>query len=200
MEHVLPQHSDGEKEKGVVQFSGIKGLLNKISRGKVKGGDETGDRAGDTIAAVMTPDMIRPLDKPVSTNRATQIYKKYMLEVGYLEKDDIADYVRSLKEDMLEWEEELKYEITSTKEQVAEAKAEVKRLHKQLRKCKDDDDREYVQEELDTAEAECNEETGTHEKFVAELARFKKDKREFLLNYINSEIHGEDWQKKDISK
>lgn len=182
----------------MVQFFGKKRILGIISRGRVKDGDEAADIEANTSLSLMTPDMMRPVDKPISRNRAVQIYKKYMLGIGYLEKGDISDYVRSLKEDMVEWEEELKYEIKNAKEQVADAQAKVKRLKKQLKKCKDDDDREYVQEELDTGAAELFEETAAYEKFVAELAQFKKDKRAFLLNYINSELHGEDWREKDI--
>lgn len=183
----------------MVRFFGKKGLLGKLTMGRRKGDEGAGDTADDASLSIMTPDMIHPAEKAVSTNRALQAYKKYMLEIGYLEKDDVSDYVRSLKEDMVEWEEELKFELKTAKELVAEAKLGVKRLQKQLRKCKDDDDREYLQEELDTAETECNEETAAYEKYAAELALFKKDKREFLLNYINTEIHGEDWRKKDIS-
>ncbi len=91
-------------------------------------------------------------------------------------------------------EGELKYEIKYAKEQIAEAKSEVKSAKKQLSKCKDDDDREYTQEELDTANVELEEEVAIYEKFVAELALFKKDKRDFLLNYINCELHGDDWR------
>ena len=182
----------------MVKFFGKKGFLGKIYRGIGKADDDSGD-GGDTFLAVMTPDMISPADKPVSTSRALQIYKKYMLKVGYLEKADVSDYLRSLKEDMVECAEDLKYEVTNANEQMAEAKAAVKRLQKQLRKCKDDDDREYVQEELNTAIAELNEETAAREKYVAELTLFKKDKRQFLLNYINSEIHGEDWRDVNIS-
>jgi actin-related protein len=178
----------------VVQFFGKKGILKKITGYLIKtetDGEGNGD--GATVL-VMTPEMITPLDKPISTSRAALIYKKYMLKVGYMDKSDVSDFVRSLKEDMAEREEELKYEIKTAKEQVAEAKSEVKIAKKKLSKCKDDDEREYAQEELATATVELEEEISGYEIFTAELALFKKDKRDFLLNYINCELHGDDWQ------
>jgi len=181
----------------VVQFLGKNGILSKISRSISKSGKGTID-TGDTVAfSMLASNMITPVDKPISTTRAVQVYKKYMLKVGYLDKSDISDFVRSLKEDMAEREEDLKFEIKNAKEQVAEAKSEVKTLKKQLSKCKDDDDREYAKEELDTGTQELKEEISGYEKFTVELTLFKKDKREFLLNYINSEIHGDGWLDQD---
>lgn len=178
----------------MVQFLGKNGIFSKISRSISKSSKGAVDIDDVASFSLLTSDMITPFDKPVSTTRAAQVYKKYMLNVGYLDKSDISDFVRSLKEDMAEREEELKFEIKNAKEQVADIKAEVKSLKKQLSKCKDDDDREYAREELDTAKAEQQEEISSYEKFIAELSLFKKDKRMFLLNYINSEIHGDDWQ------
>ena len=178
----------------MVQFLGKKGILSKISKSIFKSAKDAVDGENEASYSLLTSDMIPPLDKPVSTTRAVQVYKKFMLKVGYLDKSDISDFVRSLKEAMAEREEDLKFEIKNAKEQVAEAKAEVKSLKKQLSKCKDDDDREYAKEELDSATVELGEEVTSYEKFVAELTLFKKDKREFLINYINSEIHGDDWQ------
>ena len=180
----------------MVQFLGKNGILSKISRGISKSAKDAGDRDDEAFFSLLTSDMITPLDKPVSSTRAVQVYKNYMLKVGYLDKSDISDFVRSLKEDMAESEEELKFEIKNAKEQVAEAKTEVKSLKKQHSKCKDDDDREYAREELDTATSELEEEMLSFEKFTAELTLFKKDKRKFLLNYINSEIHGDDWEER----
>lgn len=180
----------------MVKILGKKGLLGKISgRFSKKGAIEEVD-SGAPVYSLMTPEMITPLDKPISVSRSAQIYKKYMLRVGYLEKEDISDYVRSLKEDMAEHGEELKFEVKSHKEQVAEAKAEVKSAKKKLSKSKDDDDREYAQEELDEAMKELDDETAAYEKFLNQFTTFKKDKREFLLDYINSEIHGDDWRNK----
>jgi uncharacterized membrane-anchored protein YjiN (DUF445 family) len=178
----------------MVQFLGKNGILSKISRSISKSTKDAVGGENEASFSLLTSDMVTPLDKPISTMRAVQVYKKYMLNVGYLEKSDISDFVRSLKEDMAEREEDLKFEIKNAKEHVAEAKAEVKNLKKRLSKCKDDDDREYVREELDTATAELGEEMSSYEKFAAELILFKKDKREFLVNYINSEIHGDGWQ------
>ncbi len=177
-----------------MQFFGKKWILKKLAGSLTKNEIEGVDAEDESAFSLMTLGMITPLDKPISTARAVQIYKKYMLKVGYMGKSDVSDYVRSLKEDMDEREEELKYETKYAKEQITEAKSEVKSAKKQLSKCKDDDDREYAQEELDTATVELEEEVARYEGFVAELALFKKDKRDFLLNYINCELHGDDWR------
>jgi paraquat-inducible protein B len=180
----------------VVQFRGKKGILSKITGRLLKKVDAEDEGIDKPAFSLLTADMIAAADQPVSAKKAVQVYKKFMLKVGYLEKDDIADFVRSLKEQMAEHEEELKYEIKNAKELMVEAKSELKSCKKQVAKSKDDDDREYAQEEFDTAEAELKAETAAYEKLVADLAHYKKDKREFLLNYINSEIHGDDWREK----
>jgi hypothetical protein len=41
---------------------------------------------------------------------------------------------------------------------------------------------------------ELNQEIVGYEKLMTELTYFKKDKRMFLHNFINSEIHGDEWQ------
>lgn len=182
----------------MAQFFRKNGLLGKIVGGLSKKNTQGDHDKEKAVFPIMNPEMITPLDKPISVSRAVQIYKKYMLKVGYLEKDDISDFVRSLKEDMAEHEEELKFDVKNGKEQVAEAKAEVKRAKKQLKKCKDDDDREYAQEELDSVTAELDAETEMYEKGLEALSLFKKDKRQFLLNYINHEIHGDDWREMQV--
>lgn len=168
-------------------------IIQKLGKAIHKKEEPSGEVVGEGAIPILTPDMITPVDKPVSTKRAVQVYKEFMLKVGYLDKSDLDDFARSLKEDMAEREEELKFDIQSAKELVAEARAEVKQRTKEHAKCKDDDDREYAKEELDAAQAELDEETAAHDLLVRKLNYLKKDKRGFLLNYINSEIHGDDW-------
>lgn len=168
-------------------------IKQKLGKVIPKRKETTGEAGAEDVIPILTPDMIAPVDKPISTKRAVQVYKEFMLKVGYLDKSDLEDFARSLKEDMAEREKDLRFDIKSAKELVAEARVEVKQRKKEHAKCKDDDDREYTREELDAAQAELDEETAAHDLLVRKLNYFKKDKRGFLLNYINSEIHGDDW-------
>ncbi len=88
----------------MARILGKNGLLGKIAGRLTKKGGQEDDGAEKAAFSIMTPEMITPADKPISVSRAVQIYKKYMLKVGYLEKEDISDFVRSLKEDMAEHE------------------------------------------------------------------------------------------------
>jgi vacuolar-type H+-ATPase subunit I/STV1 len=179
----------------VVQIFGKSKFLQKLEKTILKKANSDEKEGSDGTIPLMTPEMITPKDKPVSAKRAVQVYKKYMLQVGYLDKTDLEDFSRSLKENMAEWEKDLKFDIQSAKELVAEAKAEVKEAKKHFSQGKDDEDREFARKELDTAQAELDEETAAYELLKQKLAYFKKDKRGFLLNYINSEIHGDNWGK-----
>ncbi len=175
-------------------------IFNKGLAGKIAGifGKKKADEAD--FMEILSADQITPVDKPISARRAVEVYREYMLKTGYLDKSDLPDFTRSFKEAMKEREEELKNEVKLLKYQVADAKAEVKQCKKALAKCRDDDDREYAQQDLAEAEAELAEEQNNFEKYSRQLEQFKKDKREFLLECITSEIHGDDWSVRDTQK
>jgi hypothetical protein len=161
------------------------------------GGDVGGLSHQEQGYPYITEDMITPVGKPLGMRRAVSIYSKHMLAIGYLEKSEVSDFAASLKEEIAEQGEFLKEEVRAAKEALAEAKAEagpeIKRIKKLRAKSRDADEKADYLQEL----AEVEEEIASAQRDLAvavdELSRFKKDKRRFLINYINSEVHGPDW-------
>ena len=144
-----------------------------------------------------TDEMITPVEKPLSTRDAVYIYRTYMLAIGYLEKSEMSDFVNSLKDGMDEHEQFLKEEVKAARETVVEAKAEarpeIKRIKKLRSKSKDADEKADYSADLEEVEFEVVSSQRDLAAAVEELTQFKKDKRQFLINYINSELHGSNW-------
>jgi len=155
---------------------------------------------------VLKPEMLQPVDAAISTAEAKRIFKEWMLKIGYLsnkdklEKMELADHLGYFVEEMNQQEESLKFEIDDEKESVAESikeeKADIRDLKKDLAECKDPTERESIEAQI----AGCERAIADYQESVAErvkaLADFKADKRAFLIEYINTQVHGPEWRKK----
>ena len=148
-----------------------------------------------------------PVDGPLSTRNAVKAYKQSMLAIGYLEKGELSDFVRSLQEEIEEHEQHLNDEISWAKDTLAdarvEAKSEEKRIKQLLSGC-EEDEKEDLNRDLESSGRDVNSAADDLARLAKELAKFKKDKRSFLVNYINTEVHGHDWKAikdaKDLAK
>ena len=174
-----------------------KGFFTRLKQALSRSGSNSGVAYQDSEYPYITEEMITPLEKPLSSKEAVSIYRKHMLAIGYLEKSEMIDFVDSLKEEMAEHAQYLKEEVTAAKEALGEAKAEarpeIKRIKKLWSKSKDMDEKADYTRDLEETEAEIH---AAEEDFAAatrEFTLFKKDKRQFLINYINSEVHGSNW-------
>jgi hypothetical protein len=147
---------------------------------------------------LIAEEMITPVDEPIKTRNAIKVYKKHMLAIGYLEKTELSDFVGNFQEEMQEHEQHLKDEVTWAKETLAEVKAEAKsetrRLKKLLSKSKDEDEKNDLDHDMESTENDVASAAGDLERLSGELLGFKKDKRRFLVNYINTEVHGIGWK------
>lgn len=143
-------------------------------------------------------EMITPADEPIKTRNAVKVYKKHMVAIGYLEKTELSDFVRNFQEEMLEHEQHLKDEVAWAKETLADVKAEGKsetrRIKKLLSRSRDEDERKDLADDLKSTEHEVASAAVDLERVSDELLHFKKDKRSFLVNYINTEVHGIGWK------
>lgn len=146
---------------------------------------------------VFDQSMIIPVAEAVSTRDAIKVYKKHMVAVGYFEKDELGDFVSRLREEIAAYEQELKEEVLWAKETLLETKketkSEVKKLKKLLSKC-DEDEKDGLLGDIGSAEEEVASAVSDLKNHSEILAQFKKDKRGFLVNYINTEIHGHGWR------
>ncbi len=155
---------------------------------------------------VLKPEMLQPVDAAISTAEAKRIFKEWMLKIGHLsnkdklDKMELSDHVGYFVEDMKQQEESLKFEIDDEKESIAESikeeKEEIRDLKKDLAKCKDPTERESIEAQI----ADCERAIANYQESLAErvkaLADFKADRRAFLVEYINTQVHGPEWRKK----
>jgi len=155
---------------------------------------------------ILKPEMLQPVDAPISTAEAKRIFKEWMVKIGHLsnkdklDKMELSDHVGYFVEDMKQHEEALKFDIDDEKESVAESikeeKEEIRVLKKELAKCKDQAERENIEGQV----AHCERAIANYQESLAmrvkELADFKADRRAFLVEYINTQVHGPEWRTK----
>lgn len=144
---------------------------------------------------ILTVSMIAPANQPITTTDAETIFKQHMLDIGYLEKDELNEHVGYLSDVIKGHEQHLKDEIADTKEEIQEAKTELANLKKKLATCSEDE-KEDTEDGIELLVGELGIAAEDLEKHTNKLAEFKKDKREFLVDYINTQVHGDDWMSK----
>ncbi|HRF12234.1 MAG TPA: hypothetical protein PLR37_08895 [Candidatus Accumulibacter phosphatis] len=156
---------------------------------------------------VLKPEMLQPIDTPISTADAKQLFKEWMVRIGHfsdkdpLDRLELSAHAGYMIDEMKEHEGLLREEVRDAKESVADAvkeeKDELRELKKLLAKCNDPSEKSEIEAEI----ADCEYRIA---KFpndwlaprVKALADFKADKREFLVHYINMQVHGAQWREK----
>ena len=136
---------------------------------------------------VLTPDMIKPIDEPIDTISAKKIYRSYMSQIDYCDKSELSENVKYFALEIKQETEFLKEEIYEKKDEIKDLKEQIKSLKSKIKlqniEEKEEtvdsifdiqEDVEYLHEELDSINKKYN--------------LFKKDKRNFLVKYINKEI------------
>ena len=144
---------------------------------------------------ILTVSMITPDDQPITTTGAMKTFEQHMLDIGYLEKDELSEHVGYLSDEIKGHGQYLKDEVTNTKEEIQEAKTELANLKKKLATCSEDE-KEDIEDGIELLVGELGIAAEDLEKYTNKLAKFKKDKRVFLVDYINTQVHGDDWMSK----
>lgn len=147
---------------------------------------------------VLTSGILQPADQPITTVEAKRIFKEWMLKIGYLDKQEVGDHVGYFAEEMRSQEDSLKEDLQIAKETMAEqtqhVKEEIKRIKKELASCKDDEKKAELEDTLSDAEDELEFQATDGKNDIAEaqqrLDGFKADKRAFLIEYVNGQVHG----------
>ena len=142
---------------------------------------------------ILTVSMITPADQPITTTDAKMIFKQHMLDIGYLEKDELNEHAGYLSDEIKRHEQYLKDEVTNTKDEIREAKAELANLKKKLTTCSEGEKKD-IEGGIDLLGGELVIAAVDIEQATNNLAEFKKDKCAFLVAYINMQIHGDDWE------
>ena len=133
---------------------------------------------------ILTAEMIKPEDQLITTTEAKRIFKEFMKRIGYLEKDELSLHASYLSDEIKDHQEGLKDECVSKKEEIKYEKASLKKFQAQLKKVTGEDE-EDVLFEIECAEDNLKLLSVELEEATEKLANFKKDKRAFLVEYIN---------------
>lgn len=149
---------------------------------------------------ILRPEMLQPIDNKITTMEAKRIFKEWMLKIGHLDKQEVGDHVGYFSVAIKDQEECLKmeadHEKDQTKELLAEEKEYLKDAKRELATCKDESQKAELQSDVDAFEQEIARLTKCLVDHNKPLDDFKKDKRDFLVNYVNDQVHGSDWRSK----
>jgi septal ring factor EnvC (AmiA/AmiB activator) len=144
--------------------------------------------------SVLSAESIRPVSVHLSASDATAFYKLYMVQVGFVDKDEIGEHARSLAHEMRQHEAFLKSDIADFKNEIKEAKRQIATFRKaQLKAASPTEQQSLASDILDCEADIANAEVKLAE-FEADLNKFRENKRTYLHDYINKQIHGHDWE------
>ena len=143
---------------------------------------------------ILTPDMFQPADLKITTAEAKRLFKQYIGQICYLEKDEITEHAGYLADEIHGQEEALREDVASAKESIKSSTGRINTLKKTLAKCTDETRKEEILEEIEAEEFEIESATQDLAETQQALDAFKQDKREFLIGYINDQVHGPGWR------
>ena len=153
---------------------------------------------------ILKSEMLQPVDNKLSTQEVKKLFREWMLKIGYLDKDEVHDHVGYFADEIREQEQNYKDDIKEAKENLAfelkPLQEKLAELKKKLSKCTDETTRAAIEEDIaDTVENMTfakDDAAQTIAEAERDLAAFKADKREFLINAVNTQVHGGDWRSK----
>ncbi len=157
------------------------------------------------VMPILKPENLQPVDAPISTTEAKKIFREWMLKIGYLDKEEVADHVKYFADEMKEQDENFKIYIDEEKEDIEgsinDEKEEIMSLKEELKSCKDPQEKEEILDAIKDCETNIADYKADLADRIAALkgkqTAFKTDKREFLIDYINTQVHGSDWKEKN---
>lgn len=143
---------------------------------------------------VLTLEMFSPSDKPISTADAKRLFKQYMKDIGFLAREELSDHAGYLADEIKQDEEYLKGEWLEKKNEVSRITTRIKELKKKIPGCTDPTKKELIEGEIEDLKEELEFATKDLEKAAQEYTTLKNDKRAYLVDYINRQVHGPDWE------
>jgi hypothetical protein len=151
---------------------------------------------------LITSESFTEVDSPINLTTAKLLYCSFMeyhnitYNAGYF-SDQIKYRLEELKEESAYLKEQIK-DLTEEKKSPHER---IKSLMKEKTKAQNDETKGEIEEEILEYKKELetidNHLTATQKKFDyinTEYRTLKTDKTDFLINHINTETHGSDWQ------
>lgn len=150
---------------------------------------------------VMTLEMIDSGDRPIDAATAVKLYRQFMLQTGYLDKQELAYHAGHFAQEMKDHRQGLAEDVAHEKdrwsEPVVRLQAEIAELKKAKAAIKDEAQRSQLNEDIKNLQeeiAEHRDDTEYLNTAQSALKDFRDDKRQFLVAYVNQQIHGHDHQ------
>lgn len=137
---------------------------------------------------VMTMEMIDSKGEPITKAQAVKLFKQYMVAVGYLDKDELTEHAGYFADEMTEHEDCLKQDAAGD---LASLKEHLKTLRSRRKGETDRETKADLDDEISSAQDDIENEEHSTESARSELADFKKDKRLFLINYVNQQVQSQ---------
>ena len=131
--------------------------------------------------------MIDSKGEPITKAQAVKLYKEYMLAVGFLDKDEINYHATGFAEEIARHQEELEHDAVND---LASLQEQLKDLQAKYKGETDAETKEFLKEDIASVKDDIEKEKITNQPAVNALAAFKKDKRQFLIDYVNHEVQG----------
>lgn len=150
-------------------------------------------------APTLTTDMILPVDTLISTSEAKRLFKVWMIKIGYYsasdkdDKDLLDEHTAMFADEIKQHELVLRDEVKTISETDLEIIGELKDKIRSLRKKQIISSVEIyaeLQDAINAYEEQLELFSWPLKKAMKVVNRFKKDKREFLVDYINWQVHG----------
>lgn len=143
----------------------------------------------------ITNEMFQPLDSAITTAEAKRLYRDLTVKLGYHKgKSEAIWGVELLVQSINDHAEHLKFELEEAKQNLDSLDVEkelIKELKADLKKCKDASERTEIETEIKAAEAIITRDEAAVIEASEALKQFKKNKRSFLIDYLNHELHGD---------
>ena len=160
-------------------------------------------------------DMFDPVDQPITVATGKELVSNFLLEIGFAEdKQDAKEYgmefVDHLKLDF----REVKENFELGKGYIKDCKVEIERIEKEIIELKDkklkltdEDEIEEIDDEIEEFKDLLKEEKVELKGHIKDMTKektkldnIKSDKnhslKKFVIDYVNSEVHGDGWKRK----
>ena len=153
--------------------------------------DKAGIQTQKRQYELMTESSIVPHGQALTSAQAAKIFKLFMIGIGYLEKQELADHTRYFKEDMKRFGDDLSDAVVHEKQnlyggEASDCKNDIRKLNRQLEKERSEVKSKAIEKEISELQTELYEEEHYLRQAEAALQEFRVDKRKFTIEYINN--------------
>lgn len=133
---------------------------------------------------ILTADSIQPAGEAISLVEAKKVYREYLQSYSGLGREDIVEHVRMFSEEASERLQDLKNDARESAQGIKRGRKLITEIKEKLKSTPNDE----LLEALEDAEGELEFDQRRKKESLNEAATLRKDKRKFLVDYINAEF------------